>query len=248
MPTSPPRRWPRMAASRRRWRCSIPKLWRLRTQVVAALLGELPQTDSARAPCARRSARRDRAGAGFAPSSTRSMTGYRERLRRDRQRSLPDGARAGGLGRGCTRAARDSRRPTISIANRWFSRCSGSLPTRHAVDTTPPPPHLRRDPCPGAGRCAPRCPRMHPNAENALLHHHGDLLSQRRAAYRPRLRGHRDRCHARFKRLDGNDVFFLTGTDEHGQKMQQTAQREGLTPRELADRNCRCFRGHGRSG
>jgi methionyl-tRNA synthetase len=42
---------------------------------------------------------------------------------------------------------------------------------------------------------------------------------------------------ARFKRLDGYDVFFLTGTDEHGQKMQQTALREGLTPRQLLDRN-----------
>jgi methionyl-tRNA synthetase len=42
---------------------------------------------------------------------------------------------------------------------------------------------------------------------------------------------------ARFERLDGKDVFFLTGTDEHGLKMKQTAQREGLTPRELADRN-----------
>jgi methionyl-tRNA synthetase len=42
---------------------------------------------------------------------------------------------------------------------------------------------------------------------------------------------------ARFKRLDGYDVFFLTGTDEHGQKMQQTAAREGLTARQLRDRN-----------
>ncbi|MCC2111767.1 MAG: methionine--tRNA ligase, partial [Hyphomicrobiales bacterium] len=42
---------------------------------------------------------------------------------------------------------------------------------------------------------------------------------------------------ARFKRLDGYDVFFLTGTDEHGQKMLQTAAKEGLTARELADRN-----------
>src|SRR6185295_2060503 len=42
---------------------------------------------------------------------------------------------------------------------------------------------------------------------------------------------------ARFMRLDGYDVFFLTGTDEHGQKMQQTATREKLTPRELLDRN-----------
>ena len=34
---------------------------------------------------------------------------------------------------------------------------------------------------------------------------------------------------ARFQRLDGKDVFFLTGTDEHGLKMVQTAQSEGLT-------------------
>src|SRR5207247_7404164 len=42
---------------------------------------------------------------------------------------------------------------------------------------------------------------------------------------------------ARFMRLDGYDVFFLTGTDEHGMKMQQTATREKLTPRELVERN-----------
>lgn len=47
---------------------------------------------------------------------------------------------------------------------------------------------------------------------------------------------------ARFMRLDGYDVLFLTGTDEHGQKMQQTAAREGITPRELLDRNVPRFR------
>ena len=47
---------------------------------------------------------------------------------------------------------------------------------------------------------------------------------------------------ARFMRLDGNDVFFLTGTDEHGIKMLQTAGREGVAPRELADRNVALFR------
>ena len=47
---------------------------------------------------------------------------------------------------------------------------------------------------------------------------------------------------ARFKRLDGYDVFFLTGTDEHGQKIQQTAVKEGITARELVDRNVLRFR------
>ena len=46
---------------------------------------------------------------------------------------------------------------------------------------------------------------------------------------------------ARFKRLDGFDVFFLTGTDEHGQKMLQTAQKEGIDVRTLADRNAANF-------
>ncbi|MHB2166326.1 methionine--tRNA ligase [Alsobacter sp. R-9] len=52
---------------------------------------------------------------------------------------------------------------------------------------------------------------------------------------------------ARFQRLDGRDVFFLTGTDEHGQKMLQTAAKEGVTARELADRNAAVFRDMGRA-
>ena len=47
---------------------------------------------------------------------------------------------------------------------------------------------------------------------------------------------------ARFQRLEGKDVFFLSGTDEHGLKMQQTADQEGVSPRELADRNSAIFR------
>ena len=51
---------------------------------------------------------------------------------------------------------------------------------------------------------------------------------------------------ARFQRLDGKDVFFLTGTDEHGQKMQQTARAEGIEPAALAARNSAEFRDMGR--
>ena len=47
---------------------------------------------------------------------------------------------------------------------------------------------------------------------------------------------------ARFMRLDGYDVYFLTGTDEHGQKIQQTAAKEGLTPQQLLDRNVPRFK------
>lgn len=41
---------------------------------------------------------------------------------------------------------------------------------------------------------------------------------------------------ARFHRMLGDDVFFLTGTDEHGQKIQQAAEAKGETPQALADR------------
>jgi methionyl-tRNA synthetase len=46
---------------------------------------------------------------------------------------------------------------------------------------------------------------------------------------------------ARHMRQRGEDVFFLTGTDEHGEPVAQAAEREGVTPRELADRNAKRF-------
>ena len=47
---------------------------------------------------------------------------------------------------------------------------------------------------------------------------------------------------ARHMRQRGEDVFFLTGTDEHGEPVAQAAEREGVSPRELADRNSERFR------
>src|SRR4051812_13944150 len=40
---------------------------------------------------------------------------------------------------------------------------------------------------------------------------------------------------ARFKRIDGYDVFFMTGTDEHGQKVQRTAEARGVSPKAYVD-------------
>lgn len=48
---------------------------------------------------------------------------------------------------------------------------------------------------------------------------------------------------ARFQRMMGRDVFFQTGTDEHGLKMAQTARGRGVTPQELADEMSGYFRG-----
>ena len=41
---------------------------------------------------------------------------------------------------------------------------------------------------------------------------------------------------ARYKRLDGYDVFFLTGTDEHGQKIEKKAMEAGVSPKEYVDK------------
>ena len=41
---------------------------------------------------------------------------------------------------------------------------------------------------------------------------------------------------ARFNRFIGKDVFFLTGTDEHGQKIQEIAENEGITPKQHVDK------------
>ncbi|MBQ2719989.1 MAG: class I tRNA ligase family protein, partial [Clostridia bacterium] len=39
----------------------------------------------------------------------------------------------------------------------------------------------------------------------------------------------------RFKRMQGFDVFFLTGTDEHGQKIEDCAKKAGVSPKEWVD-------------
>ncbi len=48
---------------------------------------------------------------------------------------------------------------------------------------------------------------------------------------------------ARYRRLTGHDVFFLTGTDEHGEKVHRSAVSQGLSPKELADRVVTRFQG-----
>lgn len=47
---------------------------------------------------------------------------------------------------------------------------------------------------------------------------------------------------ARFMRLDGRQVYFLTGTDEHGQKVQRSAEAAGISPQEFTDRLSGTFR------
>ncbi len=53
---------------------------------------------------------------------------------------------------------------------------------------------------------------------------------------------------ARHHRQRGDDVFFLTGTDEHGEPVALAAESEGVTPQELADRNAPTFEAMARAG
>lgn len=48
---------------------------------------------------------------------------------------------------------------------------------------------------------------------------------------------------ARFRRLRGEEVFFLTGVDQHGQKVQQSAEKQAVAPQELVDGITAKFRG-----
>src|SRR6267154_4778940 len=47
---------------------------------------------------------------------------------------------------------------------------------------------------------------------------------------------------ARFRRQMGDQVYFLTGTDEHGQKVQASARKQGVPPQEFVDKTAAEFR------
>jgi methionyl-tRNA synthetase len=46
----------------------------------------------------------------------------------------------------------------------------------------------------------------------------------------------------RFKRMQGIDARLVTGTDEHGQKIERSAKAQGIAPKELADRIAGLYR------
>ena len=51
---------------------------------------------------------------------------------------------------------------------------------------------------------------------------------------------------ARFKRLTGYDVFYLTGTDEHGLKIEQKAEQLGMKPKSTLTKWLRALKSYGR--
>lgn len=69
-------------------------------------------------------------------------------------------------------------------------------------------------------------PIFYPNGEPHIGHAYNAIASD---------------CLARFERLKNVNVLFVSGTDEHGLKMQQTAEKQNITPQELADKNSAVF-------
>lgn len=51
---------------------------------------------------------------------------------------------------------------------------------------------------------------------------------------------------ARYKRNQGYDTFFLTGTDEHGLKIEQKAEAKGIKPQEFVDEMAASYKSFGR--
>ncbi len=47
---------------------------------------------------------------------------------------------------------------------------------------------------------------------------------------------------ARFKKIQGSNVFFLTGTDEHGLKIQRAAEKKGMNPKDFCDQISKTFK------
>lgn len=52
---------------------------------------------------------------------------------------------------------------------------------------------------------------------------------------------------ARYKRSQGYDTFFLTGTDEHGLKIEQKAEAQGIKPQEFVDKMAASYKNYGRA-
>ncbi len=83
-----------------------------------------------------------------------------------------------------------------------------------------------------------------------MLNHKGEKFYITTPIYYPSGNPHIGHCYttvacdsiARYKRMQGYDVMFLTGTDEHGLKIEQKAKEKGITPKEYVDEIVKIFK------
>jgi len=79
-------------------------------------------------------------------------------------------------------------------------------------------------------------------SDGSLLSHDADLLRERRTPRRECLHDRERDALARWHRLIGDETKFLTGTDEHGQKVADAAAKNGQSPQEWTDAKSQQFR------
>ena len=134
------------------------------------------------------------------------------------------------------RAAKKAPRKAKKTSRKLAANKSDSKPAKTSVAATAPP----------AGKRAKATTRKTPSSDKAA----GNSFYITTAIAYPNGVPHIGHAYeaiatdalARFQRLDGRDVFFLTGTDEHGLKMIQTAEAEKLPTMEVATRNAQRFK------
>jgi methionyl-tRNA synthetase len=144
------------------------------------------------------------------------------------------------------------KKATKKTAKKAVKKTAKKAPAKKAASKpkASPPPAKTAAPKQAAKKPAAKAPKAQPVAAAAPTSSRGNSFYVTTAIAYPNGQPHIGHAYeaiatdaiARFARLDGKDVFFLTGTDEHGLKMVQTAQAEGLAPAELATRNAARFR------
>jgi methionyl-tRNA synthetase len=154
-----------------------------------------------------------------------------------------------------TRTRKAAKKPAAKKTVKKASKRSAKKPAAKARKAAPAPkvkeaapPVKASAPKPAAPKPVPPKPKSAPVAKPAASR--GNVYYITTAIAYPNGQPHIGHAYeaiatdaiARFQRLDGKDVFFLTGTDEHGLKMMQTAEAEGLTVADLAARNAGRFR------
>ena len=200
---------------------------------------------------ARRASRR--AGQRLARGRPDSVRELRTRLESSERRRCPALLDWAEEYRGARAEAPDAVEELLEIGAAWLRARVAAKLREPGADATAELDAFRRRSPPAASRwcSATRIPRWWPSArcsrcarrrahEPGLLRHDADLLRQRRAAHRPRLHDRRRRHAARvITGCAASARFFVTGTDEHGEKIVEAAEQRGMTPQAVRRRNTR---------
>ena len=159
------------------------------------------------------------------PERARATRGRRTHRAASRQRGRPDHRLGGSRVPACSWPPRSSACAEASAAARRGRTGSAAVARAAAAGrrvTAPRPARAPRGRVDGAMSYYVTTPIYYVNGEPHLGHAYTTIAAD---------------VLARHMRQRGEDVFFLTGTDEHGEPVAQAAEKLGITPRELGDQN-----------